>query len=72
MYLDAGIYKITPKLHLLIHCIERLNTEGSLKRSWCYADEQAIGKAVKIAAKGHPSTLHRTLMEKYRDWDVLA
>ena len=72
MYSDAGIYKITPKLHLLIHCIERLNTEGSLKRSWCYADEQAIGKAVKIAAKGHPSTLHRTLMEKYRDWDVLA
>ena len=70
--LGAGIWHITPKFHLLIHCIERLNTEGSLKRSWCYADEQAIGKAVQIAPKGHPSTVHRTLMEKYRDWGILS
>jgi hypothetical protein len=71
-YNNNLIFKIVPKFHMLIHCIERLRTEGSIKRSWCYADEQAIGKAVEIAAKGHPKTICRTVMEKYRNWDMLS
>ena len=71
MYSDNLIHKITPRFHILLHCVERLDTAGSLQRSWCYADERAIGKAVKIAAKLHPKTVSKELMQRFRSWQLL-
>ena len=68
MYSDNLICKVFPKFHLLIHCVERLSTEGSLQRSWCYADERAIGNAVKVASMLRPKTISKASMQR---WEVL-
>ena len=61
------IWKLYPKHHLLQHVLEgQILVSGNPRESWCYCDESEIGAAVKVAEAGHPSTLHRTVIEKHR------
>ena len=69
---DFAVLRIVPKLHMLIHCIDQMVVCGVVTSSWCYADESSIGNAVKIARKGHPSTVSKSVMDKYRTWDIFS
>ena len=69
---DLMVWRFVPKFHLLHHCCESIATFGSIIFHWCYADERSIGRAAKLAAAGHASTISKTVMEKYRCWDVLS
>ena len=53
-----------PKFHLLLHCLEEA-TEN-VADSWCYPDEDAIGKAVDLASKCHIRTLSFSVLSRYR------
>ena len=61
------MWKLYPKMHLLLHVVEdQVLTAGSPVECWCYADETEIGAAVRVAESCHPSTLHRTVIQKHR------
>jgi hypothetical protein len=60
-------WMLYPKHHVFLHCVEdQVCQSGNPRDSWCYADEDAIGKAAKIAESCHIRTLHRVVMERYR------
>ena len=65
---DAGYtpWKWYPKCHLMGHIELQIISNGSPSKSWCYADESAIGDAVHCAESCHASTLHRTVIQKHR------
>ena len=60
------VWRLTPKFHLLNHCLEEMKLSGSAAAHWCYPDERAIGKAAKIAESSHASTVNKTCMQKFR------
>ena len=63
---DFVHWRIYPKHHMLDHCIgSQLATHGNAMDVWCYEDESEIGWAARVAESGHPSTLHRLVMEKH-------
>ena len=64
------VWRITPKFHLLNHLCEEMDETGSAADHWCYADEREIGKACKLAELTHAKTTNKTLMSKYRTWDL--
>ena len=64
---DARSWKIYPKHHLLLHCLEeQVQTAGNPMWCWCYCDESEIGAAKALAKSLHPTTLQTAIMEKYR------
>ena len=61
-----ALYPLKPKMHCLDHLaddvvIERLNP----RRYWNFGSEDFIGKIKRIARKSHPSTMARTVTQRY-------
>ena len=68
-HLEAGwvFWRWYPKHHLFSHCIEdQLLYSGNPIDHWCYWDESSIGDCVKVAETCHPSSLHRSIIDKHR------
>ena len=60
-------WKLYPKHHLFLHCLEdQVLQSGNPRDNWCYLDEGSIGHAVKIAESAHVTTLHRVVIQKHR------
>jgi hypothetical protein len=60
-------YRIYPKHHLLVHCIEDgLKDFGNPRSFWCYGDENAIGDCADMCASLHKMTIHRSVITKHR------
>ena len=61
------VWRVYPKHHLFLHIVEeQVGAEGNPKDSWCYLEEDAIGRAVSIAESGHASTLQKLVIQKHR------
>ena len=61
------VWAMRPKFHLFLHCLEdQVAISGNPRDAWCYCDESEIGAGVRVAESCHPSTLHRTIMQKHR------
>jgi len=65
------LWALVPKHHLLIHCVtDQVDKHGNPRESWAYWDESEIGLAAASCVRLHPSTLHRTLISRYRCTEV--
>ena len=64
------VWRLTPKFHLLNHCLEEMKVTGSAASHWCYADERAIGKAATVAETCHASCVNANCMHKFRCWEL--
>ena len=60
------VWRQTPKIHLFNHLLEEMKVAGNASDHWCYPDERMIGKAAKIAATTHASTVSKNCMQKYK------
>ena len=64
------LFKMTPKLHLVLHLCEWVAPEwGNPSYYWCYADEDLVGLMIELAESCHINTLAVTALVK---WLVLA
>ena len=62
---ECMFWRIYPKHHAFLHVIEdQLTKCGNPRRHWCYGDEDAIGDVADMAEGLHPSTLHRSVVDK--------
>ena len=58
---DELMYKYAPKHHLFDHCLS--GSRGNPRLSWCYSDEDTIGKAAKLARASNRTHVGRHLIE---------
>jgi len=63
-------WKMTPKVHLLLHLCEwQAPDQGNPRFCWTYSDEDLVGTMVEVAQSCHASTMAATAMVK---WLVFA
>ena len=68
---NTVLWHIYPKHHMFLHCVEdQVLLTDNPRDIWNYGDESEIGSAVLLAETGHPRTLHREIIDKYRVMDV--
>ena len=60
------LYKLYPKMHQLVHCLEFCKRGGNPKEMWCYCDESEIGAATRVAESCHSKNIHRCVIKKHR------
>ena len=61
------LWKLHQKHHLMQHILEdQVAVAGNPRDCLCYLDESEIGAAKNVAKSVHPSTWHRTVIEKSR------
>ena len=59
-------WKMTPKVHLLLHLCEwQAPGQGNPRFSWTYSDEDLVGTMVEVAESCHASTMAVTAMIKW-------
>ena len=70
--LAAGVkhWKMTPKVHLLLHLCEWQGPSvGNPRFFWVYSDEDLVGCMIEVAESCHPRTMAATAILK---WAILA
>ena len=61
------LWRMYPKHHLFLHCIEdQLTESGNPRDSWTYPDERKIAEVVKMAESSNTLCLHTAIMRRYR------
>ena len=51
------LWKSSPKLHMFLHLCEWQAQDSNPRASWCYADEDLVGKLILIVQSCHRKTL---------------
>ena len=62
-------FKLTPKVHFLLHLCELAPVVGNPRYYWTYSDEDLVGSMIEVASSCHWSTMAPTAMVK---WLVMA
>ncbi len=63
---NKDCWRIIPKHHLFCHLCQMVSRDGNPTLWWCYSDESEIRLTAILAAGLHPTTMHRTIMMRYR------
>ena len=59
-------WKMTPKVHLLLHLCEwQAPSVGNPRFYWVYADEDLVGSMIEVAESCHATTMAGTAMVKW-------
>jgi hypothetical protein len=60
------LWKVMPKLHLVIHlCEDQMPVFGNARYYWTYGDEDLVGHLIEIAESVHPRTVAISLLMKW-------
>ena len=59
------IWKLAPKLHLFEHLVMQSMQFGNPAYWWTYADEDLVGRLIRIAHTVHPSTIAESMLCKW-------